>query len=344
MAPFNRSGGTRARTVDRAVIEAAYRGLLRRDPAAAEVEHHRNAIGVGGWTREDALFSIATSVEASAQFLYSDGLRNLAHSLQGARAAARGYRPVHFLHIMKTGGTALTVALQAIRPDWPAMSGLFLDHVVCIPRPVLHQAMLVAGHLPFEATRLLPPDVAVCTVMRDPVHRTLSHYAHVRDHGEPDLTITEFVASPRWRPSWENYQARHLVHEIGILDAPISPYGRIAEELADLVAAHSLPLQSLFDLTPISVAPRDLLATALARLEAIDLVGTTGDLQAVCDQVARFWDAESPRVARHRATPEPVRSLDPGLRREICDGTTVDAALYERALEFGRERYDAVRS
>src|SRR5205085_2762349 len=108
------------------------------------------------------------------------------------------------------------------------------------------------------ALPLLAPETAACTILREPVARTLSHFAHVRVHGrERQLTLDEFVTAAEWRRQWENYQARQLVVDLPIDEAWIG----------------ALPntLQSLLDTAPLPMGGDALLEAATARLESIDL-------------------------------------------------------------------------
>jgi hypothetical protein len=174
---------------------------------------------------------------------------------------------------------------------------------------------------------------------------TLSHLGHLNTNPElraefADLTLETFVTSPRWRPLWENYQARHLVHEIDLACAPsISAYECLDEPLASLVTHHSHPLQSLFDSVPISVPKDELLEHAHARLDQIDIVGTTDDLQSIVCRVGALWDVPSPLLLRHNVNRLRPRSEDvpAELIDEVRAGTAVDASLFERAVTRSRQ-------
>jgi hypothetical protein len=243
---------------------------------------------------------------------------------------------------MKTGGTTLTQALAGMASGWPRLADLFIDHVASIPRPLLNRAMLITGHLPYEVVELLSPDVAVCTVIRDPIERTLSHYGHVVDEmgtrpGAEQLPLETFVCSAQWRPLWENYQSRQLVHRVGLSDAwtGFSPVERAADR--DLSSADSTyPLQSLFDTGPLQLSGDELHSAALSRLDSIELVGTTDDLNALVARAATFWRQPVPvAVPRLRVNDHRVHQADLpwSLLGTIREGTAVDSALYGRARD-----------
>ena len=235
---------------------------------------------------------------------------------------------------MKTGGTALCRALVGLSQPWPVLTDLMVDHLACLPPALLDRAMLITGHLPYEAVELLPPGVALCTVVRDPVERTLSHHSHINASrsGSP-VSIEEFVSTPQWRALWENYQARQLVHRIGLAGAwtRFSPVERVGGPGAEF------PLQSIFDGTPVALETEELRAAALDRLQSVDFVGTTEDLDRLAVRIAEFWDRPPPPpVGRARVSGERVSrgALPPALLASIQDGTAVDATLYDHAHQL----------
>jgi hypothetical protein len=337
LGPYRRVAWRRS---DVAFIETAYRGVLDRPPDAAGLDHHLSELAAG-IPRHRVLRKIVESPESARHLVYSPGLRALAAEFWRERhQTAPPPRPVYFLHIMKTGGTALTEALSEMASLWPRLTDLFVDNLVCLPRPLLEQAALVTGHLPYEAIAALPAGAAVCTVIREPVERTLSHHAHLAAslaaQGEGPLALDEFIASDTWAPLWRNYQARQLVHTVGLLDAwrDFSPPERSAGRVLTEVDA-SFPLQSLFDAGPMSVSEEDLLTLAGQRLDVITFVGVTDDLEALISRIAAYWDRPAPRrVHRMRVTDGRmlVGDVHPSLLRTIRAGTEVDLALYQRAL------------
>src|SRR5205823_1524957 len=134
--------------------------------------------------------------------------------------------------------------------------------------------------LPYSALALLPKDAAVCTVVREPVGRTLSHFAHVRTHGrQMELTLDEFVTAPRWRAVWTNFQARQLA-----VDVPVEEAWQ---------GSWTGTLQELLDAAP-NVDEPELTERALERLTAIEFVGVTADLDGVLQRVAEFWGKSAP--------------------------------------------------
>jgi hypothetical protein len=320
-------------------VTTAYWGVLDRGPDPAGLRHHLEALRTGT-TREQILLDIVESPEAVGRTLYRPAMRNLMGEFFRLRAEVDpALRPIAFLHTMKTAGTALSRALVELTVPWPILTDLMVDQFVGLPPPLIDRAMLITGHLPYETVELLPDGVALCTVIRDPVERTLSHHAHVNTmlagRGEPQVEIEEFLTTARWRPMWENYHARQLVHRIGLAEAwtKFSP--------AQLAAAQGMggsdaefPLQSLFDSAPLTLTADELLGAALSRLDTFEFVGTTEDLDSLVAAIARFWNRPAPRpVSRARVSDGRVArdTLPTELLAAVQDGTAVDAALHERA-------------
>jgi hypothetical protein len=250
-------------------------------------------------------------------------------------------RPVFVLHIMKTGGTSLVDGLRRLVAPRGFLTDIFLDDLVSVPPYVLEQVALIAGHLGYEARQLVPPRFTTCVVLRDPVERTLSHYAHLRRDptvtGEsPDFSLEEFLDSPRWCTLAHNYQTRQLVHEVRLADAwkGFSPEDAFRDLGPTFPAEQKLPLQSLFDCSPLSVPRDELLEQARRRLDTVEFVGVTEHLDALFAKVARSWGVPSPgplpRLQVGDGQRPQAAELPRPLVERIEDSTTVDRELYER--------------
>ena len=253
--------------------------------------------------------------------------------------------PVFFMHIMKTGGTALGTALAHLNDGAHAgasVTGIFLDQFVLRDPRQWGEVGFVTGHLPWEARELLPPATRTLTVFRDPVDRSLSHYWQLSTNPDvqaesPGFTLEEYVESPRWNTLCRDYQARQLAHRVDLANAGKSyaPAERFASLGPPFPPEHQYPLQSLFDCSPLALTGDDLERVALRSLSEIEFVGVTEHLDALYREVAeRVWSVDDPPVLE-RENPSHDRprraTVSVELVRRIEEMTVVDHALYEEA-------------
>jgi hypothetical protein len=143
---------------------------------------------------------------------------------------------VVFLHIGRTGGTTLGRILARGLPrgsvytvDSARVEGS-LAELARMPEADLRRLRLVRGHASFGVHELLPPPVTYVTLVRDPVHRLLSHYHYVltRPYHELHAEVTRrglsfagYVSSGI-SPELDNWQTRVLA---GAVDLPIGACG-----------------------------------------------------------------------------------------------------------------------
>jgi len=160
------------------------------------------------------------------------------------------------------------------------------------------------------------------------------------------LSLEEFVHSRRWRPLSENFQARNLVHRVGLYGVwrTQSPEQMLAElDPAIRPADPRLPLQASFDRGPLGISEADLRDASLAALDSIEYVGVSERLAVLFSSLSRIWGVENPpplpvaNVSIHRLDPSGVPRR---LREEILEANAVALALYEQA----RVRADAAAS
>jgi hypothetical protein len=341
--------GPRLRLGDAEIVTGLYRGLLGRAPDEDGLAHQLAALGEGPLELRDLVHGMRWSTESGLRWLRGPAPRRgpaVAASARGRRDRG-GEAPVYFLHIMKTAGTSLVNALGAVAAERLCLTQMFLDYMPFVPEPVLTGAGLVAGHLGYAVVPLLAPETRVVTVIREPVSRVLSHYSHLRrDPAVVDqtseLALEDFVHQPRWRSLVENFQARHLVHDVDVLGAwaRYSPPERLAALGPPFPTHDHLPLQFLLDYGPMVDAGDQLAEAALARLETLDLVGVTERLDAFHAGLLDHWGLEAPAAALPRdnvgvATVR-VKDVPADLLEEIRAANPVDLALYERAQELAR--------
>ena len=249
------------------------------------------------------------------------------------------------MHIMKTGGTALTTALARLCHDAHAgesVTEVFLDQFVLRDPRRWNEVGFVTGHLPWEVRELLPPATRSLTVLRDPVDRTFSHYWQLSINPEvraesPGFSLEEFVESSRWNTLCRDYQARQLAHRVDLAHAgtTYAPADRFASLGAPFPSEHQYPLQSFFDCSPLTLGGADLERAALESLAEIEFVGVTEQLDSLYRVVVeRVWSLHDLQpLGRENTAPDRPRrsSVSADLVRRIEEMTAVDHALYEEA-------------
>jgi hypothetical protein len=252
---------------------------------------------------------------------------------------------LYFMHIMKTGGTALTTTLARlceVAQARASVTELFLDQFVLRDPRQWAEVGFVTGHLPWEVRELLPSGTRAVTVLRDPVERSLSHYWQLSVNPDvqaesPGFSLEEFVESPRWNTLCRDYQARQLAHRIDLAQAGKSyaPAERFARLGPPFPPGHQYPLQSLFDCSPLTMTGQYLERAALQSLSEIEFVGVTEHLDALYREVTeRVWSlTDVPDLGRENAAPDRLRraTASADLVRRIEEMTAVDHALYEEA-------------
>jgi hypothetical protein len=81
--------------------------------------------------------------------------------------------PLYFLHIHKTGGTSLSLVLRRAYPMHRSLVSSQYEDVSYVDS--FHAYDYVDGHLAWLPDHLLQPGTLRCTVLRDPIARTISH-------------------------------------------------------------------------------------------------------------------------------------------------------------------------
>jgi hypothetical protein len=321
-------------------VAGLFRGILGREPQPAGSSHYVRALGHGRGP-EEVVRSILDSEEAALR-----RLRTAREPLWAARAAGIE-RPLCFLHLLKTGGTALVSSLRRLLPPELCLTGLYLDHLVAVPRYALDGAAVIAGHLPYEAAELLPARAAMCTVLRDPVDRTLSHYSHLSRHPDvrrhhPDLSLEQYLRAPEWQGHARNHQARRLVLQIGVTGAwrDFSPRERLESLGWDFSPDFPTPLDALLDRAPLDLPDDELQRRATDRLGSIELVGVTERLDDLFQRAANLLGiTDPPPLVRENVGSNRVRRADlpTELVDTILEQNAVDLALYQRAVALQGE-------
>jgi hypothetical protein len=128
-----------------------------------------------------------------------------------------GPEPVYFLHIEKTAGSSVHRVLTGALPNnrvcpvrlWQDLEGVNPDDI--------RDFALYSGHLTGAFSDFVGRRLRTVTILRDPVQRSISHYAHVRRDSASlyhklakHMSLREFCLHPETRQLIENYQTRAL--------------------------------------------------------------------------------------------------------------------------------------
>jgi hypothetical protein len=273
------------------------------------------------------------------------GLRRwLPPALGGPGHGPAGKRPLAFIHLPRTGGTAVEHHLESTAGRSNVLrAGLPDDFLEQLDD--LRSSPIVVGHIFYPVVRLIP-GAAVATVVREPVERSISIWEHPRWHprhvDRPVLasrdirSIDDFAEDIDLGSQIRNNQTRFLGLEydveaiVGALES-----GAIRHQEAVHRAAEA------------QFAPADdaMLARAKRRLERMLVVGVTDELPAFVRLLeSRMGFPPGPLLARVNASPaEFVASreatYDDATRQRLADLNTLDAELYA----FARDLWGAQR-
>jgi hypothetical protein len=165
--------------------------------------------------------------------------------------ASRAEPPLVQVHIPKTAGSSLRrLAKKAYGDRFGKAPNTFTHPQVAEERlrallDAQPQPAWIAGHAVFGLRDVLPPGSRYVTVLREPVERTLSHYAYLvaprdpetRQHGllargtqyRPGLSLEEALEDPRYLP--DNLQTRMLV-------CRRSPFEQLPDDALEQAKAH----------------------------------------------------------------------------------------------------------
>lgn len=234
-------------------------------------------------------------------------------------------KPLFFVHLLKTAGTSLfkrwprAFAPEAIYPNEtdgdPVVVApqIDVDHLLARWKVRGDEIRLLAGHFPLCTAELLDRDFATVTVLREPVERTLSFLRHHRQRTPADVDRPlEDIYCEQPRFDW-------LVHN----------------HMAKMISLRRE------DMTGGMFTEADLDATDLERakerLEGMDLVGLTTEMDTFCHELQERFriDLGAPVHANRTATVP----IEDSFRRRIAEDNALDVELYAHAVELFARRH-----
>lgn len=229
-----------------------------------------------------------------------------------------------FVHMLKTGGTAMFLRLReqygeaAVYPnatdgDVMTVAPQFVTATLLERWPVRGPDIRVMiGHLPLCTTELLGVPFTTLTMLREPVARTLSFLQFHRKliPADADLSLEQIYD--------DHVRFDSLIHNHMVKMLSLTP----DEMTADM-------------LTPVEFTPARL-ARAKANLEAMDAVGTQDHLEDFCDAIDAAFGWHTAKHVKHKGAGKPKVSRS--LRKRIARDNADDIELYDYAVELIRRR------
>jgi hypothetical protein len=221
------------------------------------------------------------------------------------------------VHIEKTGGTALRLALQ--RAIGPGGKRFPQHHESKLADIVPDEWDLISGH--FGYGRLAPLGGRVVVLLRDPVDRFMSVYYYWREMHRKGVNITRQTTLAT-QYSLEDFVA--VKDEVSLLE---QFFNRMTWQLAD-----TFSLNGRQRLRSAGITDSALLALAVTHLQACDVVGVQERMDAFAarfeQRLGRPLRIDKVNVTEERA---PVAALPAAVRRKIMDWIYLDVELYQAA-------------
>ena len=240
-------------------------------------------------------------------------------------------RPLYFLHVPHSAGTALSELLERRYRDEEVFPGGLLPSLLDVPVDRLTRFRLFRGHFGLVLPARLGWSVRLVTLLRDPLEQTLAlfgfarrsatHYFHDRVNA-PGYGISDFLRDPVCRPLIENHLARFLAFEPTEAQWAWQP---------PLDPSDPRFTQAVFELGPMGMDDDELGERASATLSLADVVGVTERLDETLLLLARAMDWPPLGPPRHlNATPGRLR---------LADLDTADAARLRHLKALDLELY-----
>lgn len=239
-----------------------------------------------------------------------------------------------FLHIPKTAGTSF---VDTVKPWFePGQSANYIEGMDATAQATLGDKRFISGHLFYDQVRRLPyiDHCRLISIFRDPYARLASHLRYMDRYNQPEYAVG-------FNALREDLQQVVLAiarvdfgrpEDLERLFAALGPWARAAFENCQtrfLVCDQTSP-----DASPFEDLPDGALDLALERLEALDMVGVSEQLDAMIQRLAASLDiAPPPRVARSNTASSDrcIDITDPAIRVVMAPLVGQDERVYARA-------------
>jgi hypothetical protein len=316
---------------ERRVVLELYQGILFRGPghvSQAEISALSPVVAADG----GVVRAIRMMLE-SEEFKRKARYRVHVSDDEVQLIAARRERQLLFDHIPKTAGRSVVAFLEELLGPRSVLDVNATEDLLAVPFAELLTARVVAGHLGLQALQWAPW-LSRFTVLRNPLQRLVSQYAHLRREllKEGDLASLaersqvsrgfEFWFEGRLERGEQNTQAIWLTQ-------PLIPDSNTPGH----VPRWGLP--GLHD-------QEDLLSRALAALRQLSLVGAIEEFDFVACRLSDWFElsaSELPDISRRNEggeTTEIIATMRPGLRSRVEQAEVIDFELWEQARHLAR--------
>ncbi len=258
-------------------------------------------------------------------------------------AAPHDVPGIAIVHLMKTGGTSIGRALSSQfepsecyprRGEAARSRGQKVnpDQLLDLPDEERASLRFVSVHMPAWVVGAAVPHLPTATMLRHPVDRSISHLRQIARTNRTGSTLDELWAHPPIRRRLANYQTQVFAAESSSYDRrprsselPTDLTEHQKTTLIDeLIAAKETGLDQ-----PVELDERSF-ATAIERLDTIDIVGTTNDLVGFSTRLAERTGLPLATLG-HENQATDNETADSELRRRIAADNELDLALYEYA-------------
>ncbi|MFT5201173.1 MAG: hypothetical protein ACI9C1_000542 [Candidatus Aldehydirespiratoraceae bacterium] len=245
---------------------------------------------------------------------------------------------IFFTHVMKTGGTTLTQALEAAvgdGPMFPNHSPVAVVAAKSLPDYLMAETAerraeyaLISVHYPAWVTFRAVDNPVRATMLRDPVARTISHLKQIATSTHPAETVAEAWADDEIRRRMTDYMCQ-------LFSDPGEPTPEAVDPNTEDPEVRRAFLRALGNGWSTAIwHPRVVdsaaAAAAIACLDRFDVVGVTDELPAFAAKLstASGLRIQAPGHANRSLSTEQAEAW---LVDEIKAATRHDQALFEHA-------------